>query len=101
MTNAQRSAERTKAVSLVALQADMVRTKYIEKGKFDHGAIARLVHTVQQIKRFMRVTYEDKERLAGRFGAAGEEAAIVQLVDGKLFLSGTFDVKELAKTIIW
>lgn len=95
-------AERTKTVSLLALQADRAHQTYIDRGTVDHSIITRLTQTLMRLKAHFKLTREDKERLASRLAeAACDDRVITEFVNGKLYLNGLYDVKKLSRMVIW
>lgn len=99
--NNQHATERTKVVSLFALQAENVHQTYIKSGKVDHAIIARLISSLLRMISHFKLTHDDKDRLVMKLASCGDDQAITNIEDGKLYLNGYYSIQKLQEKVLW
>jgi len=108
LTAEQRNAHTVKnkgiAIEVMALQADTLRTHWYQRRELSHQTLQRVLQSMLRLVGFTDMDNEAPERLAQKFRVAakdGESNVIHVGLDGRIFLTGYYDVRKLHRTMLW
>jgi hypothetical protein len=108
LTSAQRLAyeHKTKgvAIELASMQAEVLRTNWYKNKALSHTALQRLVQAVLRLGGFTTMDEGATERLVEKFKVAANNAEThVEHygLDGRIYLTGYYDIRKLHRTMLW
>jgi hypothetical protein len=98
---AKRARDRSEAVELAVVQAELLAIKFGARGEVPHSLFHRLVQTVLRIGRHLKLTDEQAADFEKKMRDVGVKDTTV-IVSGKtVYIEGHFDLAKLRKEIIW